>query len=395
MQVPSFQNYASRAKAEHIESISQHQVPWSTEMATELRNCTRSILRGKGPSKQSLPIELDRVLARGPWSEPVVTGGPVGVSDMLTLGTFFMTREIETAWASLTHIRLDHNKREVTWNLPVSKTDTRALGTYRTWGCLCDAHGGFGCPFHSAVRQNERLVRLAQALGVSATDLPLFPDNEGRHVSKVAMVSTINWCVKAAGFPTTDSMGRPLYGGHSMRTGGASLLSRLGLDSARIEAMARWNSPMLLHYARTAPLRAITSEFRCRAASSSSSNTTVEPSLISNLQTAISDLKTRLDAVLEADARWEQRLSILESANAPTQFVQNCTSGVWHKTMEHGTGIPSATVCGWCYVGSVVTVIASLPADVDHKLVCGKCLPKTRTRLRGEAGCTLSPLLAC
>lgn len=58
-----------------------------------------------------------------------------------------------------------------------------------------------------------------------------------------------------------DGDGSRLLGGHSLRLAGARLLSSSGMRLYQVELMARWKSPMLLHYAQTAPLTKITAEF--------------------------------------------------------------------------------------------------------------------------------------
>ena len=52
-----------------------------------------------------------------------------------------------------------------------------------------------------------------------------------------------------------------MLGGHSLRLAGARLLSSAGLRLYQVELMARWKSPMLLHYAQTAPLKRLTQEY--------------------------------------------------------------------------------------------------------------------------------------
>ena len=47
-----------------------------------------------------------------------------------------------------------------------------------------------------------------------------------------------------------------------MRVSGAQALASLGIDLYKIELLARWRSPMIFHYARNAPTRAITQNVR-------------------------------------------------------------------------------------------------------------------------------------
>ena len=158
-----------------------------------------------------------------------------------------MTREIEITCAGFSDLRMDEAQSELSWRLPVSKSDPRALGTTRTWGCVCSGDRSIVCPLHAYTDHAEVLTALAAELGVVAASLPLFPDQYGKEVTKVNAVESIVQLATRSGEATTDVRGRNLFGGHSLRTGGAVTLAGLGLDSVRIECLARWHSPMLAH----------------------------------------------------------------------------------------------------------------------------------------------------
>ena len=377
----SFANYASRAKAEHIEQFHVHGVVWSEELAVELKNSLRSIVRGKGPSKQSHPVDLGKVLSYEIIHDAIVEGGPVGMTDLLTLGTYFMARELEIACARCSHIHLDFLAAEITWNMPVSKNDVQAVGTHRTWGCLCSASTTMGCPFHSALRQFERVRSIALELDLSVASLPFFPDSSGNVVPKSVMVASITEAMNLCGLPLKDALGRPMYGGHSMRTGGAVLLSAMGLDTARIEAMARWNSPMLLYYIRSAPLKSITNEFKLLAASRSSPPASSSRSdLIGDkkLLKVLNILTERLDKSDGFKESCDNRLAALEASAAPIRFIMNCASNIWHISRDHIAGKSCYTACGWQYTGLHFEATTEMPTDISHKAICGSCMPAER-----------------
>lgn len=86
-------------------------------------------------------------------------------------------------------------------------------------------------------------------LGIPVADMPLFPAATGAEVTMAAMVQTINAAVGLLGQPIRDSTGCWLYGGHSMRTGGAHLLASRGINPFKIQALGRWKSPLVVHYA--------------------------------------------------------------------------------------------------------------------------------------------------
>ena len=122
---------------------------------------TRSVQRGLGSARQSQPLDLQRVHRLNLDAEPIVEGAPISPSHFSTMGIFFMTREIEIACAASVDIRLDEVRKEVCWSLLVSKTDQRAIGATRTWGCVCQDDRTFACPFHSATYQTAQLDGLA------------------------------------------------------------------------------------------------------------------------------------------------------------------------------------------------------------------------------------------
>jgi len=378
----AFSNYASRAKAEHIEQFHAHGVPWSEELAVELKGALRSITRGRGTAKQSYPVDLAKVASLGCLDTPLVEGGPIGITDLIIIGTFFMARELEIACAKCGNFHIASLEAEVTWNMPVAKNDVQALGTHRTWGCTCGTSLTIGCPFHAALRQVERLRILAAEVGCPLSELPFFPDNVGKVVDKVAVVASITKVMEMCGLPLKDALGRPMYGGHSLRTAGASLLASLGIDTTRIEAMARWNSPMLLYYIRSAPLKSITNDFKLLAKAQknklSEGGAPVRAQVDAKSTLVLSRLIERLDSAVATSSANEDRLAALEKALAPSKYIKNCSSGVWHHTREHAAGARCFTACGWQYTGLQFIAQPELPALLSHKVMCGTCLPASR-----------------
>ena len=188
-------------------------------------------------------------------------------------------------------------------------------------------------------------------------------------------IDTIRCCISKCGLPILDDQSRPLYGGHSLRTGGAVALASMGVDATRIEAMARWKSPMLLHYIKSAPLKSITKEYKlCKA---SSSNEHVAPA-VGGVQKAIVALMARLDQSESSQATWMARFDALEEANFPKQHVLNIASGIWHLSFTHKAGQACSTHCGWHYTGAAIEASARLPSGIGHQSICGTCLPAAR-----------------
>ena len=167
-----------------------------------------------------------------------------------------------------------------------------------------------------------------------------------------------------------------------MRTGGAVLLASMGLDTTRIEAMARWNSPMLLYYIRSAPLKSITSEFKLldasRSSPSAAGSATTDDSGNRKLLKVVADLIARLDKAESLKDSFDSRLTELERSAAPARYIMNCSSGVWHLSRDHIAGKPCYTACGWHYTGLHFEAVVKLPAEIAHKMMCGTCMPAQR-----------------
>ena len=375
----SFGNYMGRAKAEHIATFESHKCPWTEELSVAIRNASRSVTRGLGASRQSSPLDVHRVHSLQLSTDPVVPGGPISPTHFATLGIFFLAREAEITCAAWADVSIDESRSEITWRLPVSKTDPRALGTSRTWGCVCACDRTTACPFHSALEHAAVLDTLATRLDRLPSSLPWFPDAEGNEVSKYLAVSTITELAKRSGAAVTDAYNRNLFGGHSLRTGGAVTLAGLGLDAARIECLARWSSPMLLHYARLAPLKTLTSEYieRTRQGEHSASAVSLS-SKLEALQATVAALARRLD-------RDGAEVDIPITGVGLDIFVLNCKSSIWHLSTVHNMSLATGvTVCKWEYSHHSSFTFHSEPKAQKGKVYCNRCLPRL-AKLRNKA----------
>ena len=91
--------------------------------------------------------------------------------------------------------------------------------------------------------------------------MPLFPTEAGGRITKTSAVATIVEIVSRLGTPTRcDNSGGQLYGGHSLRTGGAQYLAGLGVDPLRIQAMGRWRSSLVIRYSCNKGAHGITAD---------------------------------------------------------------------------------------------------------------------------------------
>ena len=121
--------------------------------------------------------------------------------------------------------------------LPPSKTDIRALGTLRSWGCTCGGDSLIPCPLHALIDQVAYCRVLAADVSLDGSTMPLFPTEDGSRPSKADAIATITRLAEPLGVHTLcPASGGTLYRGHSLRTGGAQYLVGLGVDPLRIQA---------------------------------------------------------------------------------------------------------------------------------------------------------------
>ena len=124
----SFANYSSAAKTEHVEAG----YPWTSLLEHVVKWCSRSVTRGIGPARQCLASSLHGLLEMEPAEEPVVVGGCMWPLVATLLAIVVLLREIELALAAVGDWTFDDVLLEVSWRLPVSKSDPRGRGTTRT-----------------------------------------------------------------------------------------------------------------------------------------------------------------------------------------------------------------------------------------------------------------------
>ena len=163
-------NYFSRAKEEHIK-LGLHR---SDALQLAVRKATTSVTHGIEPARQSAPLDLAMVWrTEYPW-EPVAGGLPLGGKLLVICGAFFCPRKIEISLALRKHVCVDEKARQVSWNLPFSKTDPKALGKVRVWECVCGGTLEKPCAFHAF---DDHLKHLRARFSGTPLweDLPLFP----------------------------------------------------------------------------------------------------------------------------------------------------------------------------------------------------------------------------
>ena len=170
------------------------------------------------------------------------------------LSTLFLLREVESGTALASSWSFDHADKELTWNLPGSKTDPMALGTTRTCGCLCDLPE-FACPYHLASEHFEWLQR--HPLYRPGPGFPLFPTECGNHAPKAKVVETFELLGTLLGQPLISPDGLRLFGGHTARVTAAQTFAVAGLEVNKIRILARHSGDTILRYVADASLHTL------------------------------------------------------------------------------------------------------------------------------------------
>ena len=383
----SFDNYMARAKSEHLSLGIVGPGSWSHELSAAAADACRSCARGTGTSRQSKPLDAIGVAGLQIGDAPLVVGGPVAPRDFAVAGCFFLLREVELAAAMASHVTVASDDSSATWLLPSTKTDPRAVGVCRTWECCCGLVAmAPACPVHALKRQLQRVHEFAGSTGRNFNDMPLFHTLDGDEVTRQAAVATINRLVELMGLPIVGTDGSLLYGGHSLRTGGASMLAARGVNPFKIQSLGRWRSPLVIHYAGEAMAGGIAGDIKSSAASSSAG----APECLAELRRFLARLEERIDRLEPVDAVAPRPPP---SAEVEAPVVQNLITKVYHRTIAHASDPPQThkSVCGWVFAERVYRRLAAVPAIADYSKVCPKCLPAERQHALDASG-TLSEI---
>jgi len=92
----------------------------------------------------------------------------------------------------------------------------------------------------------------------------MFPTLKGETVAKVMVLEDIEFIAVGLGLYIISPDGRRAFGGHALRISGSRFLSRKGLETRVIMLLALWESEIILHYIKEAPLAKL-ANCTCRA----------------------------------------------------------------------------------------------------------------------------------
>ena len=233
----------------------------------------RSCRRGLGPAKRCEGLVMESLPSLPGAYAAWAAGGPWRPRAAITLGAWWMLREIEFSNAELRSVAFNTKQRSVTLALPASKADPSALGTAVTHGCCCLSSPGSKtdqaanrerararalCPYHQMLDHmaatHQRFPDRFDESSWARIGFPLFPDMHGNVCTKDGVTRSVRIAAACLGQPLRDAGGLYLHTGHALRVTGAQGLARAGLSEHQISLLARWGSSAVLRYIRNAPL---------------------------------------------------------------------------------------------------------------------------------------------
>ena len=245
----SWSNYASRIREAHINAG----FIISPQLELAFRAARRSVLRGIGPSRQAMSLDLAAAAALENDDVIITRAMPIAGVSVFIMAAFFLLREIEMAALCFCHVVTDKAKECVTLELSISKADPDARGCRRAWGCLCGGDPTVPCPYHAWLLV---LAAFTSAFGQPRDEDPVFPNAARRPCTKTGVVDLFR--AIAGALQAVAKRGQGAIGGHTARVSGARFLAGIGLELALIQLLARWASGVIVDYVRDAPLIALT-----------------------------------------------------------------------------------------------------------------------------------------
>ena len=154
------------------------------ELAQGIKDITRAVVRGLGPGhlKDSFNVWLlRRVTGEDQECRPFDLRDVHAIGDFIVACCWRMLREAEIAAAVAGRLQLHHSSREVSFLLPIFKTDAQCRQQEL-------------CPFCAAERHLRRLQMLQ---GEGFETRPLLPNSEGAVASMAQVIASFRNLVRA------------------------------------------------------------------------------------------------------------------------------------------------------------------------------------------------------
>ena len=263
-QYRSPQNYFSRAIQEH-RSLTKANPSYFLQQL--IKNTTRSIVRGMGPTPFKDSFEIELLCRICPYNLP--TGqetwieDPAAKIDATLICCWWLLRGIEAAAATTLHVWHQTTATEQTTflTLPVQKTDSAGACVARGHSCICQSARHFQriCPHHAMKRHLDRTLRRFPAQFRLPQGMPLIPNASGHTISQDQLIQIFRDTIQLTG-TTMERPGpagdpRPRFSQHTCRVSGAQFLTRLGYSLEAVQLIGRWGSDAIKRYIQEAPLQ--------------------------------------------------------------------------------------------------------------------------------------------
>ena len=191
---------------------------------------------------------MESWLAAAGLDEASTDCGPEWPGRFVTIGTWWLLREIEVSTLTLNRIGFadtDGSALIGYIDLGATKKDVQGVGCRRSQACICAVKPEWRVICPACVLRHK--VGERRHAGAVSEDL-LFIDVVGDCVTKAAAVASMRQILEPEGSGE--------IAGHSMRRMGAQTMAAGGVDQAHIEWFGRWGSSAIKLYVEDARARA-------------------------------------------------------------------------------------------------------------------------------------------
>ena len=334
----------------------------------------RAAARGLGPPERSAVFPVERLPELTDEDEPFVEAGPVHPRRVLTIGCWWLTREIELGNTAVSDVSETPSGAQLC--LPVSKTDICALGTVRQHNCACGRRSGGPqlvpralCPACALLDQAAFARATFPELGDNA---PLTPTRAGDFPAKTAVVATIRAAAQRLSLPVKTPSGAEAWGGHALRRGGAQFLARAGVPIPLIQAMARHSSAAIFGYIENEHVHNVKNIAALAAGWAAAPAT---PSGVSATDVRLTELAEQIQALQALIAQRSVTPAVAVAKQAQTQHAAGAPDyvlslrahGKVHRKDPYMEGV---TRCGWAWAKCGLATPAADTAGASLCLVC-------------------------
>ena len=249
-----------------------------------------------------------------------------------------------------------------------------AKGCVRHWGCTCSAYPVLR-PYHAAVRQWDLVhASFPEAVG---PNFPVFPTVDGEFFDPDASIAMVLELARRTGKHIRSAAGLLLFGRHTWRSTAAWYFAYLGMELFKIQLLARWESSVIMHYARLAPIKGVAQH------TVTLKTQTRLPDIIKELQASVVEMRAKLDAMeSQTRARLEEELAIDVAEHDPSvdmvslPYLLNLDTNSHHRIVTAMESLPASwkTKCGWRFHEAAFRFIPRvLSSKADD--ICKRCFP--------------------